>query len=88
MFWLKKLKKKLAGFVNLDFNDSETATIGLIAVDSDMRGKGVGRRLMAQAESAALKAGKKANQGCYTTEKNVLATNFYEKNRATPWLIK
>lgn len=79
---VEEVENKLAGFVSLDFNDSETATIGLIAVDSEVRGKGVGRKLMAQAESAALKAGKKQIRVA-TQQKNVLATNFYEKQGYT-----
>jgi len=69
---------RLTGFVSLDFKDAETANIGLIAVDSKVRGKGVGRNLMEQAESAASKAGKKYIRVA-TQQENALATNFYEK---------
>lgn len=79
---VEEVEKKLAGFVSLDFNDSETATIGLIAVDSDVRGKGVGRRLMAQAENAALKAAKKQIRVA-TQQQNSLATAFYKRQGYT-----
>jgi len=69
---------RLTGFVSLDFKDAETANIGLIAVDSKVRGEGIGRKLMAQAEFAAFKAGKKQLKVA-TQQKNILATNFYEK---------
>lgn len=79
---VEEVENKLAGFVSLDFNDSETATIGLIAVDNDVRGKGVGRKLMAQAESAAYKAKKKYIRVA-TQQQNSLATSFYVKQGYT-----
>ena len=74
---VEEVDNQLAGFVTFDFNDSERATIGLIAVDSEVRGKGVGGKLMAQAEFAAFKAGKKQLKVA-TQKENVLATNFYK----------
>ena len=79
---VEEVENKLAGFVSLDFNDSETATIGLIAVDEEMRGKGVGQKLMAQAENAALKEAKKQIRVA-TQQKNALATVFYKRQGYT-----
>ncbi|MDY0076528.1 MAG: GNAT family N-acetyltransferase [Bacteroidales bacterium] len=75
---LEEVDDQLAGFVTFDFNDSERATIGLIAVDSQVRGEGIGRKLMAQAEFAAFKAGKKQLRVA-TQQKNRLAKSFYKK---------
>lgn len=75
---VEEMDNKLVGFVSIDFDESETANIGLIAVDGEMRGKGVGALLMAQAENAALKAGKKLIRVA-TQQKNISATNFYAK---------
>ncbi|MCK9452311.1 MAG: GNAT family N-acetyltransferase [Bacteroidales bacterium] len=75
---VEEVDNQLAGFVTFDFIDSERAAIGLIAVDSDVRGEGIGRKLMAQAEFAAFKAGKKQFRVA-TQQKNRLATSFYEK---------
>ncbi len=79
---VEEVDYKLAGFVTLDMNESETAQIGLIAVDSTVRGKGVGAKLMAQAEKAAVQAGKK-NLRVATQQKNISATNFYVKQGYT-----
>lgn len=78
MVLVEELDNKLAGFVSIDFDESETVSIGLIAVDGEMRGKGVGALLMAQAEKAALKVGKKFIRVA-TQQKNTSATNFYVK---------
>jgi len=79
---VEEVDNKLAGFVSLDFNDSETATIGLIAVDEAFRGKGVGKKLMAQAECAAFKSKKKYIRVA-TQQQNSLATSFYVKQGYT-----
>lgn len=79
---VEEVDNQLAGFVTFDFNDSERATIGLIAVDSKIRGEGIGRKLMAQAEFAAFKAGKRQLKVA-TQQKNVLATNFYKNQGYT-----
>ncbi|MBU1368088.1 MAG: GNAT family N-acetyltransferase [Bacteroidetes bacterium] len=75
---IEAVNNELLGFVTVDLNDSESASIGLIAVDESCRGQGVGSNLMKQAECLAVQYGRKFLKVA-TQQENVLAAAFYNK---------
>lgn len=73
-----KDSSQLCGFVTLKKNDDE-AKIGLIAVDKDHRGKGIGTSLLKAAEKWA--HDQELEKISVTTQgENLNAIEFYEKN--------
>lgn len=66
------------GFVTLQ-RDGNTAKIGLIAVNPNFQGKGIGTKLLQAAEYYAIK--NNMDKMLIPTQKeNILACNFYKKN--------
>lgn len=64
------------GFLTVNIQEEE-ATVGLIAVDSRSRGKGVGKRLMQQLEALVLE-NHVSRIKVATQEANVIANQFYK----------
>lgn len=76
---IEVVNNDLLGFVTVDFDNSDIATIGLIAVSQKCRGQGVGGKLLIQAENLALKHDRKLLKVA-TQKENVQASAFYQKN--------
>ena len=71
-------EETIGGFVTVQ-RDGNTAKIGLIAVNPNIQGKGIGTKLLQAAESYAIK--NNMDKMLIPTQKeNVSACNFYKKN--------
>ena len=71
-------EETIGGFVTLQ-RDGNTAKIGLIAVNPNIQGKGIGTKLLQAAEYYAIK--NNMDKMLIPTQKeNVSACNFYKKN--------
>src|SRR5690606_2664394 len=75
---VKRLDGKIVGFVTLTKKNVELADIGLVAVDSSYRGKGIGKELIFQVISLAKSQGYKKIQ-VVTQLDNRPANNLYKK---------
>lgn len=72
-----KVEEEIAGMITLG-EKNERSDIGIIAVDTQYRGKGVGKELMHAAENWSLAKGRKVMQ-VLTQGANKTACNFYKR---------
>lgn len=77
IFYIEQ-ENNILGFVTLQVNDN-SASIGLIAVDTSTQGKGLGKQLIAECETYC-KKNNISELKIPTQKENIQACNFYKKN--------
>jgi dTDP-4-amino-4,6-dideoxy-D-galactose acyltransferase len=75
-----KTNDKIIGLITISKNEDESAQIGIIAVDKDARGTGVGHRLMIAAEYWSATVGSRKILKVATQASNKGANSFYLKS--------
>ena len=76
---IRQINNKIAGFISVEKVSKDTATIGLLAVNNEFRGKSIASKLLAQAESLLMKETFKFLEVA-TQKNNLPAMRLYQKN--------